>query len=100
MRRSSRPREEAESRSRNGGRGSFGGSPTGQEAGGVEAAAPRAPAHEPLARRLLRLLRVPARDERVPVAEPLRPAVTAALGRTGELPLPVRHRCAGLARGA
>ncbi len=39
------------------------------------------PAHEPLARRLLDLLRLPARDERVPLVHPLRPALVAALGR-------------------
>ena len=63
------------------GRGGSAGAPAGQEAGGVAAPAPRAPAHEPLARRLLRLLRLPARDERVPVVQPLRPALAAALGR-------------------
>ena len=59
----------------------------------------RAAAHEPLARRLLRLLRVPARDERVPVVQPLRPAVVAALGRYRELPLPAHRRSAGVDGG-
>ena len=60
---------------------------------------PRAPVPEPLARRLRRLLRVPARDERVPVVQPLRPALAAALGRLGELPLPLPPGPAGLDGG-
>ena len=44
----------------------------------------------PLARRLLRLLRLPARDERLALAPQLRPAQPGALGRSRELPLHVR----------
>ena len=40
----------------------------------------RARPHEPLARRLLRLLRLPARDERVPVVHALRPALVRRAG--------------------
>src|SRR5262245_14156419 len=54
----------------------------------------------PLARRLLHLLRLSARDERVPLLQPLRPVVVAALGRPRELPLPPARRPAGLAGGA
>ena len=42
--------------------------------------------HEPVARRLHGLLRLPARDERVPVVHALRPALAAALGRPRQLP--------------
>ena len=58
---------------------------------------PRVP--QPLARRLLDLLRLPARDERVPVVHALRPAQPAALGRACELPLPARGRPPDLAGG-
>ena len=43
---------------------------------------------EPVDRRLHGLLRLPARDERVPLVHALRPALAAALGRARELPLP------------
>src|SRR4051794_37563313 len=65
----------------------------------MEEASTRTPLHEPLARRLLRVLRLSARDERIPVVQPLRPAVAAALGRPRELPLPLHRRPAGLDRG-
>ena len=41
----------------------------------------------------------PLVDERVPLVHPLRPPQPAALGRSRELPLPARHRRAGLAGG-
>ena len=49
--------------------------------------------------RLHHLLRLPARDERVPLVHPLRPPQPAALGRSRQLPLPARHRRAGVAGG-
>src|SRR6185312_11825540 len=53
-----------------------------------------------MARGLHGVLRLPARDERVPLVHALRPALLAALGGHGQLPLPVRAGPAGLARGA
>ena len=62
-------------------------------------AAPRPPPDEPLDRRLLVFIALPARDERLPVVHALRPAQPAALDRHGELPLHVRLRPSDLARG-
>src|SRR6185312_431677 len=53
-----------------------------------------------MARGLHGVLWLPARDERVPLVHALRPALLAALGGHGQLPLPVPAGPAGLARGA
>ena len=73
------------------------GPPAGQAEGGLAPPGSRAPSDESVARRLHGLLRLPARDERVPVVHALRPAVGAALGGHRELQLPVRAGPAGLA---
>ena len=62
--------------------------PAGEEAGGMAAAPHRPRLPQPLARRLLRLLRVSARDDRLPLVHALRPAQPAAVDRLRELPLP------------
>ena len=75
-------------------------SPTSQEKCGVAAAADSCSCFmSPWLVGFAHLLRVPARDERVPVVQPLRPALAAALGRLGELPLPLPRGPAGLDGG-
>ena len=61
----------------------------------MEEARPRPRLHEPLARRLLRLHRLSARLQRLPLAPLVRPAQPAALGRARELPLPLPGRPGG-----
>ena len=78
--------------------GAGGRPPAGEEAGGDAPARDRAAVHEPVARGFHRLLRLPARDERVLVVHALRPAQPAPLDRALELRVPARHRSAGLAR--
>ena len=70
--------------------------PEGPDEGDLAPPASRPPPDEPVDHRLLGLLRVPARDERVPLVQPLRPALAAALGGPRELPLHVqRQRSSG-----
>src|SRR5581483_4304968 len=69
------------------------------EEGALAPAAARAPVHDAVDPRLRGLLRLPARDERVPVVHALRPPLPAALDRARELPLPVHDRPADLAGG-
>src|SRR5206468_12689887 len=52
----------------------------------------------PIYRRVLVVLRLPARDERVPLVQPLRPIDVAALGRLGQLRLSAPRRSADLGR--
>src|SRR5205814_9388341 len=84
-----------EKRPGNSGRG-FGpghaGPPAGEEEGDVAETAARVRADEPVDRRLLRLPPLSAGDERLSVADALRPAQPAALDRARELPLRVRQR--------
>ncbi len=65
--------------------------------GGVAKAAHGAVVHEPVARRLQRLLRLPADRQRIPVVHALRPAVESGLDRAGQLQVPVRRRRRGMA---
>src|SRR5436190_1117521 len=69
---------------------SGGRSAAGQEEGGLAPPPARAAVHEPVAPRLLDLLRLSARLQRLPLVQPLRPALVPALDRARELPLPLR----------
>ena len=74
-----------------------GGPAPGPAPGSVAAPAAGPAADVALDRRVHRVLRLPARRQRLLLADPLRPALQPALGGPAQLPVPLRDRPADLA---